>query len=600
MERTHRCGELREKDVGEKAEIVGWIHRIRDHGGKRFLDLRDRAGVVQTVLTDENTENFEESDNLGREYVVKIEGEVRERPDEMKNEELDTGGVEIEVHNYDVVNESEVPPFSLDEEKQDGIREEIRMEHRYLDMRRRSVSNIIQKRHEFVSACREYLNDNEFIEVETPNLTKSSPEGARDFIVPSRKEPGSFYALPQSPQLFKQLLMVGGVERYYQLARCFRDEDTRKDRQPEFTQIDIEVSFMDQEDFLSMMEETVARGAEEAFGIEIETPVDRITHEEAMNKYGTDRPDRRYGMLLHNFSSIVEDSDFNVFSDTVSEGGVVKGFKLEDRAEDISNRGMDELEEVVTDEGVGGLVWIKVEEDGYNSPVGKFIEDDNLDAIRDELEAEVGDVIFIVADQRRTANEALGALRRHLGEKFEMDQKEENDLFWVVDFPLFGYENGDFDYEHHPFTMPKDVEKVQNLDFEEASEEELLEITADAYDLVLNGYEIGGGSQRIHKLDLQRKVFDLIGLEDEEVEERFGWFLDAFKYGAPPHRGLAFGLERILMIFLDEPNIREVIPFPKSKTGHDHLTDAPAEPREGQLEGLGIEVKEEFQGEEEE
>ncbi|MBC5793453.1 MAG: aspartate--tRNA ligase [Nanohaloarchaea archaeon] len=594
MKRTHRCGELRKEDVGEKAEIAGWIHRIRNHGGKRFVDLRDRNGLIQTVMEEDITDNFEDAADLGREYVIKIEGEVRERPEEMRNEELETGDVEVSVESFEVVSDSEVPPFSLDEEKTDEISEEIRMEHRYLDMRRQSVSDTLQKRHQFVQSVRNTLNTNEFLEIETPELTKSSPEGARDFIVPSRNEPGNFYALPQSPQLFKQLLMVGGVERYYQLAKCFRDEDTRKDRQPEFTQIDIEVSFMDQEDFLSLMEKTVSNAAEEAFNVELETPVDRISWQEAMDKYGTDRPDRRYGMELHEFSSTVKDSGFNVFSNTVEEGGVVKGFKLEGKADDISNRGMDEFEEVVTEEGVGGLVWIKLEEDGYNSPVGKYIEDEYLDHFKEELDAEEGDVIFIVADERRTANEALGSLRRHLGEKYGV-AGDEYDMLWVVDFPLFGYEDGNFDYEHHPFTMPQDREKVENMDFDEVTEEELLELEADAYDLVLNGFEIGGGSKRIHDLDLQRKVFDLIGLEDEEVEERFGWFLEAFKYGAPPHRGLAFGLERILMILQGEPNIREVIPFPKSKTGKDHLTGAPAEPRDNQLEGLGLEVKEEFQ-----
>lgn len=598
MERTHSCGELGEKDVGQKADIVGWVHRLRDHGGKRFVDLRDRKGIVQTVFTEENTEDFKTAEDLGREYLVKVTGSVRERPEETKNKELDTGDIEIEVESFEVVNESEVPPFSLDEEKQEGVREELRMKHRYLDIRRSSVYENIEKRHEFVQSCRNYLNENEFIEVETPRLTKSSPEGARDFIVPARNYPGSFYALPQSPQLFKQLLMIGGVERYYQLARCFRDEDTRKDRQPEFTQIDIEVSFMGQDDFLTMMEESISKAAEEAFGIEIETPVDRVSYREVMNKYGSDKPDRRLGMELHNFSDTVEDSDFNVFSDTVEDGGVVKGFKLEGKAEDLSNRQMDSFEEVVVDEGAGGLVWIKIEEEGYNSPVEKFIEDDKLDLITEELEAEQGDAIFIVADEGRVANKSLGSLRRNLVNKFDMREKEDGyDLFWVVDFPMFGYEDGEFSYMHHPFTMVKDPEKLRELDPETVEKEELMSFTSDAYDLVLNGFEIGGGSKRIHDLELQRKVFDLLGLEDKEVEERFGWFLDAFEYGTPPHRGLAFGLERILMIFMDEPNIREVIPFPKSKSGFDHLTEAPDPPRDEQLEGLGIDVKEEFKQE---
>ncbi len=491
---------------------------------------------------------------------------------------------------FDVVSESATPPFSLDEDKAKGTREELRHEYRYLDMRRERVSTNIQNRHQFLQACREYLNTNDFLEVETPYLTKSTPEGARDFIVPARNFPGNFYALPQSPQLFKQLLMVGGMERYYQVARCFRDEDTRKDRQPEFTQLDLEVSFLDQDDFLSMMEEMLAQAFEDAFGAEFETPLDRITHEEAMNTYGSDRPDRRYGMTLHDVSKHVQDSDLNIFAQTVAEGGAVKGFKLEGRADDLSNNDMYALIDYAKEEGAGGLIWIKLTEDGFESPVENYLETETLRSLISEFDAEAGDVLFFVADDLSTANDVLGSLRRHLADNvFDIADKQEGyDLYWIVDFPLFSLEDGELLAEHHPFTMPDDPERMKQIKNE--NKEKLADLTSDAYDIVLNGFEIGGGSRRIHDPDLQGKVFDILGLSEEEVEERFGWFVDAFQYGAPPHRGIAFGIDRILMIFQNEPNIREVIPFPKSKRGHDYLTDAPAPPRDDQLEGLGVEV----------
>lgn len=588
MERTCRCGDLRSEDVDDSVVLKGWVHRVRDHGGTRFVDLRDREGVVQTVFSAEHTEDFHRSEELGREYLVRVEGVVEERPEGTVNEELATGEVEVRVESFEVISESEVPPFSLDEEKAKGTREELRFQHRYLDMRRPRVADNLQRRHEFTHACRRFLDENGFVEVETPYLSKSTPEGARDFIVPARNFPGNFYGLPQSPQLFKQLLMVGGMDRYYQVVRCFRDEDTRKDRQPEFTQIDLEVSFVQQDEFLGMMEEMFVDAVGGAFGAELEAPVDRMTHEEAMERYGTDRPDQRYGMELQEVSSLVEDSELNIFARTVEEGGAVKGFRLEGKAEELSNNDMDDLIDYAEEEGAGGLIWIKLTSEGFKSPVEDYLETEVLRELIDAFDAEAGDVLFFVADERQVVNEVLGSLRRHLADDvFDIAEEADGyDLVWVTDFPLFSYEDGEFGSEHHPFTMPKDEEKLERAE----SEEELLDLTADAYDLVLNGYEIAGGSKRIHDPELQAKVFDILGLSDEEVEERFGWFVDAFQYGAPPHRGIAFGLDRILMVFQQEPNIREVIPFPKSKQGHDFLTDAPAPPREDQLEGLGIDV----------
>ncbi len=590
MQRTHRCGELRADDVGEAVVLEGWVHRVRDHGGKRFVDLRDRAGVVQTVFSPEDTERFHEADDLGREYLVTVEGEVRERPEGTVNEELDTGRVEVRADAFDVVSESAVPPFSLDEEKAQGTREELRFEHRYLDMRRPRVAETLQARHAFTHACRSYLDGEEFVEVETPYLSKSTPEGARDFVVPSRNSPGSFYALPQSPQLFKQLLMVGGMDRYYQVVRCFRDEDTRKDRQPEFTQLDLEVSFMEQDEFLSMMEEMVAEAVSAAFDEDIETPVDRMTHEEAMDRYGSDRPDRRYGMELQDVSDDVADAELNIFARTVEDGGVVKGFKLEGRADELSNNDLDDLIDYAKEEGAGGLVWIKLTSEGFESPVEDYLETETLRSLISTFDAEASDVLFFVADELSVANEVLGSLRRHLADDvFDIAENAEGyDLVWVTDFPLFDEQDGELTAEHHPFTMPTEPEKLREAD--PSDEKTLLQLTADAYDIVLNGYEIGGGSKRIHDPELQSLVFDAIGLSEEQVEERFGWFVDAFRYGAPPHRGIAFGLDRILMVFRDEPNIREVIPFPKSKQGYDYLTGAPAPPRDEQLDGLGVEV----------
>lgn len=587
MERTHTCGELREEDTDEDVTLIGWAQRLRDHGNKKFIDLRDRYGLTQIVLESEETENFGGADEIDKESLILVKGEVEARPEGTQNDELKTGKIEVHANDFEIVSGSEVPPFSIDEEKRRKIDESIRFKYRYLDLRNRDKQQNIINRHKFFQECRKCLTEEDFVEIETPYLTKSTPEGARDFLVPARKFPGKFYALPQSPQLFKQLLMVSGFEKYFQIVRCFRDEDTRKDRQLEFTQIDIEVSFLDQEKFLRIMEEMLKESLESVYGIEVDTPFQKMSYEEAMNKYGSDRPDLRYGMELQDISEIVERSEFDIFSETIKDGGTVKAINLEVE-EELSNNYIDELEDLVKEEGAQGLLRIEVGEN-LEGPMLKHIEDELLQDIVKEMDAKRGDVIFIVAGGEEVVNPALGELRRELGEKFELYDDDEYKFLWVLDFPLFQYEDGDLETEHHPFTAPKDLDKFMEMD--PSSVKEFAELDADAYDLVLNGIEMGGGSKRIHLTEAQEKVFDLLGLDEEEVEQRFGWFLEAFDYSPPPHRGIAFGADRILMIMEGEPNIREVIPFPKSKSGYDYITGAPASPREGQLQDLGIELE---------
>lgn len=595
LERTNNCGELREKDTGEKVELVGWAQRIRDHGNKKFIDLRDRHGLTQIVFGSEETEGFTGADEIGKEYLIKIEGNVEERLEGTENDEIATGNIEVHVNNYEIVSKSDVPPFSLDEEKREKIKDSIRFEHRYLDLRNKDKQQNIINRHKFFQSLRKFLTEEDYIEVETPFLTKSTPEGARDFLVPSRNFPGKFYALPQSPQLFKQLLMVAGFERYFQIVKCFRDEDTRKDRQPEFTQLDVEVSFLDRDTFLGMMEKMIKEAFEETYDMEIDLPIRKIDYEEAIKKYGSDRPDLRYDMQLNDLTSLVKDSEFGIFSETAKEGGAVKAICFHEK-EEMSGNYLDKCEEVVKEEGAPGLIHIDVGDEA-EGPMLKHIESGIVEKILEKMEAEKGDIVFIVAGDRDVVNSSLGSLRRKLGEDFELYEEDDYEMAWIVNFPLFQYEDGNLKSEHHPFTAPKDMEKFKEIDRND--KESFADLDADAYDLILNGLEIGGGSKRIHLPEIQKKIFDLLGLGDEEVEEKFGWFMEAFKYSAPPHRGIALGLDRILMVMEGEPNIREVIPFPKSKSGFDYLTGAPAPSRDNQLEDVGLKLKEEFQNFEE-
>lgn len=592
MTKRSYCGQLREGDVGQKVLLKGWVHRLRDHGGKKFIDLRDKKGLVQVIFDPEKTENFEKIESVGREYLLEVKGKVKKRPEGGTNSKLKTGKVEVKANSFEVISSSEPTPFSLDEEKDLKTKEETRLENRYLDLRREELQKSMKTRYNFSKSCRRFLDDNEFIEIETPYLTKSTPEGARDFIVPSRNYKGNFYALPQSPQLFKQLIMISGFERYFQFVKCFRDEDSRKDRQPEFTQLDIEVSFLDQEEFLAKMESMFVKAAEDTYGVEFETPVQRMTYPEAMKKYGTDRPDLRFGLELKDLTETVRNCDFNSFSNVVSSGGMVKGINVKKGAKKLSNKEKDELDEFAENEGAMGLVKFEVKENKLKSSLSKHFQEETLNKIGEKMQAEDGDLLLIVADTNKIVNQVLSQLRLKLGEDLDLIDEDDYELLWVVDMPMFEFENDEFKPMHHPFTSPKGgVKALEQIDPDnEQDREKLKKMTADAYDLVLNGEEIGGGSKRIHTPKAQEKVFDILDLEEEEVEQRFGWFLEAFKYGPPPHRGIAFGLDRIIMIFRNQSSIRDVIAFPKNKNGYSPLTGAPASPRRDQLNGLGISV----------
>ncbi|MFO7819423.1 MAG: aspartate--tRNA ligase [Halanaerobacter sp.] len=581
--RTDYCGEITKAEAGTEVTLMGWVQRRRDHGGVIFTDLRDRFGLVQVVFSPEvNEETFELADELRKEYVIAVQGKVKERPEAMVNEELATGEVEVSVDKLRILAEAETPPFLIDDEIKTS--EKLRLEHRYLDLRRNPMQDNIELRHNVKQAVRSYLDEHRFLEVETPMLTKSTPEGARDFLVPSRVNKGRFYALPQSPQLFKQLLMVSGMDRYFQITRCFRDEDLRADRQPEFTQIDIEMSFMKQEEILDMIEGMI----EEVFATaEIEEELDfpQMSYEEAVRRYGTDRPDTRFGMELKDLSEVVADSEFNVFSGTVAEGGQVKGINAKGCA-DFSRGDIDKLTDFVAEYGAKGLAWIKVREDGVDSPIAKFLSEEEIEGILAKMDAKPGDLLLFVADNPKVVAASLANLRLKLAKELDLIPEDEFDFLWVTDFPLLEWDGEEERYIslHHPFTMPKE-EDIELLD------EEPGEVKSQAYDLVLNGVEIGGGSIRIHDIELQKKIFELLDMDEEEVEEKFSFLLEAFKYGAPPHGGIAFGLDRLIMLLGNLETIRDVIAFPKTQRATCPLTDAPSDVGEEQLEELALELE---------
>jgi aspartyl-tRNA synthetase len=563
------AGELRADRVRETLRVAGWVHRRRDHGGLIFIDLRDRTGLLQLVFDpDEAAEAHAEAHSLRSEDVISVAGELVARSPENVNPNLATGEVELRVREIDKLADSETPPFQIDEEA--PVDELLRLKYRYLDLRRQSMQSALELRHSIVQTMRAYMNDHDFLELETPMLTRSTPEGARDFLVPSRLQRGSFYALPQSPQLFKQLFMIGGYERYYQIVRCFRDEDFRADRQPEFTQLDVEMAFVEEDDV-----QTVVDGLMKAVmavgGVDVQLPLERITYDEAMLRYGTDRPDRRIGMEIHDLGPVFAGSEFKVFSGALASGGVVRGFKVR---REFPRRRLDELTEQAQRLGAKGLVWGVVEPQGWRSPVAKFLGPGEMAGAAEELEAREGDVIFIVADKPEVAARVLGALRLEVAEA-----TTGNDLFWVVDFPMFGWneEEGRWDALHHPFTAPSG-----DLDADPAT------WRSRGYDLILNGTEIAGGSIRINRPDVQRKVFDALGFAPGEAEERFGFLLEALRYGAPPHGGIAFGLDRIVAILAGRESIRDVIAFPKTASAYDPLTGAPTPVDEGQLRELDI------------
>jgi len=566
--------------VDSEVRVAGWVHRRRDHGGLVFIDLRDRTGLVQLVFNpDQAGEAFELGHRLRAEDVITAAGPVVKRSPVTVNPDLPTGEVEIRVSDARLLSDAETPPFEI-ESFSGEVSEEMRLRYRYLDLRRDRMREALQLRHEVSSAMREFLSGEGFVEIETPVLTRSTPEGARDFLVPSRLQRGSFYALPQSPQLFKQLLMIGGFERYFQIARCFRDEDLRADRQPDFTQLDIEMSFVDTDDVIDLNERLLAFVLERC-GVEVTLPMRRISYDEAVDRYGTDKPDLRFGLELHELTEVFRDSDFNAFRQAIEGGAKVRG--LNAGAHEMSRADLDGLVAEATDLGAKGLVWAVVEAEGWRSPVAKFLSADEIAAANKELGANDGDVVLIVADAPLLSAEVLGELRRRLGDRLGLIDSKANDLTWIVDWPLLSWAADEerWDPHNHPFTSP-------DGEFDPGDPGAA---RAKAYDVVWNGWEIGGGSIRISDPEVQRKVFGAIGIDQQEAEERFGFLLDALRYGAPPHGGIAYGLDRIVALLHRADSIRDVIAFPKTASGTDPLTGAPAPVDERQLRDLGISAR---------
>lgn len=581
--RTHGCGKIGTSIVGQEVTVTGWVNRRRDLGGLIFIDLRDRTGIVQLVVNPSMEEAYAVADSCRGEYVVSARGTVVNR--ENVNPNMPTGEIEILVQQMELINTAKTPPITVAD--QSDVDEKIRLKYRYIDLRRPSMQQTFFTRHKITQLFRKYLSDHGFIEIETPILTKSTPEGARDYLVPSRVHPGEFYALPQSPQIFKQLLMVAGFERYFQIARCFRDEDLRADRQPEFTQVDIEMSFLPLETFHDMMEEMIAMIIREVTGVEVERPFLRMTYQEAMDRYGSDKPDLRFGLELVNISDLVQDSEFSVFKNAVANGGEVKAINAKGAASKYSRKEIDQLQEGIKPYGAKGLAWLKVEADGIKGPIAKFFSEQELSSISNRLGAEVGDLLLFVADTKKVVADSLGALRNRLGKELGLIEEGVYKLLWVTDFPLVEYdeEEGRYVALHHPFTRPRDEDLP-------LFETDPLHIRALAYDMVMNGYEIGGGSMRIYRRDVQEKMFKLLGFTPEEANEKFGFLMEAFEYGTPPHGGIAFGLDRIVAILTGKTNLREVIAFPKTATATDLMTEAPNKVEEKQLAELSIAITE--------
>ena len=583
--RTHNLAELRVKNIGETVTLSGWVDTKRNVSTSlTFIDLRDREGKTQIVFNNEflSEKVLEEVQKLKSESVIRVVGEVKERSN--KNPNIPTGDIEVFAKEIEILNACDTLPFQISG-IDDNLSENMRLTYRYLDIRRSKMINNLKMRHRMIMSIRNYMDQAGFLDVDTPVLTKSTPEGARDFLVPSRTNPGTFYALPQSPQLFKQLLMIGGVEKYFQIAKCFRDEDLRADRQPEFTQLDIEMSFVEKEDVMNEIEGLAKYVFKNVTGEEANYIFQKMPYAEAMDRFGSDKPDLRFGVELKDLSDIVKNSSFNAFSSTVQNGGLVKAVVAPNANEKFSRKIISEYEEYVkTYFGAKGLAYIKLTADGITSPIAKFLSEDEMKAIIDKTEAKTGDVIFIVADKKKVVHSALGALRLRIGKDLELINKDDFKFLWVVDFPMFDYDEEEQRYkaEHHPFTSIK----AEDLDKFLAGQTE--DIRTNTYDLVLNGSEIGGGSIRIFNPQIQSMVFDRLGLSQEEAKAKFGFFLDAFKYGAPPHGGLAFGIDRWLMVMLKEESIRDVIPFPKTNKGQCLMTEAPNTVDEKQLEELFI------------
>ncbi|WP_456485049.1 aspartate--tRNA ligase [Desulfurobacterium sp.] len=584
FERSHYCGELDEKNIGEEVCLAGWVDSTRDHGGVVFIDLRDRTGKVQVVISPEIDEELtEKAKKIKDEYVLAVKGKVRRRPEGTENPKISTGKIEVYVEELKVLNHSLPLPFPVEDEIKVG--EDTRLKYRFLDLRRRKMQENIIFRHKLYQTVRRVFDKEGFIEIETPFLTKSTPEGARDFLVPSRIYPGKFYALPQSPQLFKQILMISGFDKYFQIVKCFRDEDLRADRQPEFTQIDFEMSFVREKDVMSFAEKLIKTVYKELLDIEIETPFPVMSYDEAMERFGTDRPDTRFGLELKNLTDIAKSCNFKVFRTVAENGGIVKALNLKGGAS-LSRKEIDELTKFVGIYGAKGLAWIKVQPDGLQSPIVKFFTEGEINEILKRLEAEPGDILFFVADTAEVTNHALSNLRLKLGKMAGFIDDSKINILWITDFPMFEWNEEENRWEalHHPFTSPKE-EDVEKLEVEPGS------VRARAYDMVLNGVEIGGGSIRIHRPDIQKKVFKVIGMSEEEANDRFGFLLEALHYGAPPHGGMAFGLDRLCTIMRGEESIRDVIAFPKTQRGQCLLTGAPDSVRPEQLADLKISVE---------
>ena len=584
LKRTHYCGDLRIANVGEEVVLNGWVQKKRNLGGLVFVDLRDIRGISQIIFdTNVSEEAFNKAEKLGSEYVVAVKGIVRER--QSKNPNMETGDIEIEATELRVLSKSETPPIYIKDN--DNVSEDLRLKYRYLDLRKPSMQRNLVLRSKVARIVRNYLTDNNFVEIETPFLIKPSPEGARDYLVPSRVNPGKFYALPQSPQLFKQLLMVSGMDRYFQIVKCFRDEDLRADRQPEFTQIDCEMSFVDEEDVMGIMEKMLQEIFKEVLDVDIQLPIQRMTYKEAMDRFGSDKPDTRFGLEFVNISDIVKDCGFGVFANAASdEKGSVRGINVKGGAEAFSKKGMKKLEEHAKLYKAKGLAWIKVTEEGIESPIAKFFSEEEMNAILTKMEATAGDLLLFIADKNAVVYDALGQLRLEVARKLDLMDKNKYNLLWVTEFPLFekDEETGRMIAMHHPFTSPLD-EDVEGLTAEDKTN-----LRAKAYDIVLNGYELGGGSVRISNADVQKKMFDAIGISDEEANDKFGYLLEAFKYGVPPHAGLAFGFDRLMMLLTGADNIREVIAFPKNQNAICPMTNAPGVADNDQLDELNIKL----------
>ncbi|EYP35271.1 TPA: aspartate--tRNA ligase [Staphylococcus aureus] len=584
--RTTYCGLVTEAFLGQEITLKGWVNNRRDLGGLIFVDLRDREGIVQVVFNPAFSEEaLKIAETVRSEYVVEVQGTVTKRDPETVNPKIKTGQVEVQVTNIKVINKSETPPFSINEENV-NVDENIRLKYRYLDLRRQELAQTFKMRHQITRSIRQYLDDEGFFDIETPVLTKSTPEGARDYLVPSRVHDGEFYALPQSPQLFKQLLMISGFDKYYQIVKCFRDEDLRADRQPEFTQVDIEMSFVDQEDVMQMSEEMLKKVVKEVKGVEINGAFPRMTYKEAMRRYGSDKPDTRFEMELIDVSQLGRDMDFKVFKDTVENDGEIKAIVAKGAAEQYTRKDMDALTEFVNIYGAKGLAWVKVVEDGLTGPIGRFFETENVETLLTLTGAEAGDLVMFVADKPNVVAQSLGALRVKLAKELGLIDETKLNFLWVTDWPLLEYDEDAKRYvaAHHPFTSPKEADIAKLGTAPEEAE-------ANAYDIVLNGYELGGGSIRIHDGELQEKMFEVLGFTKEQAQEQFGFLLDAFKYGAPPHGGIALGLDRLVMLLTNRTNLRDTIAFPKTASATCLLTNAPGEVSDKQLEELSLRIR---------